>query len=186
MDRSALLAEAELRVRHMMILLGRMHEGRVRRTDFNLAAEYRVQGKGPPPDGPIRSMDEIRLDADCFYWIARRFLSTLDGMPGLMNKHRVKSIKDIRDHLVEHSDTTASGRSPLPSIGFGSDDTGPIVKPAGARLPGDPMKVEDPGVYVSARVLLDTVTPAVEAAVVWLQRHAGRHDPSTRSDVGEG
>lgn len=68
-----------------------------------------------------KSIDDIELYADVFYWIAFRLLVILDNLPQLKGiKNSCKGITLTRNYLIEHTEVYLQG--------FAVGSGGPVVK----------------------------------------------------------
>lgn len=94
---------------------------------------------------------ENEIYTESFYYFAFRLRSIIKRLPGLKS-FESKGIRDVRNHLIEHSDSPASE---LTNLGFGHGPNGPIVKPG--RVMGQTDKFLDKGLYKNLEELLNNL-----------------------------
>jgi hypothetical protein len=105
-----------------------------------------------------------RLHTESFAYIAARLRKILTGRDlGLphLQKFESRTIRDIRNHLLEHPEGAQSRI--FNSSWMSSPATGVHLK--ALRKTGAPHAVEDPGLFVSAAELRDALTRTFKAAL---------------------
>ena len=106
---------------------------------------------------------ELKLSAESFYYFASRLIGILQGFSQLKNLD-VPSIRNVRNHLIEHSEKASSGVTNR-NWSYGGD-AGPAFK--NHRL-SNPLHVPlDAGLFVNAAQLRDVLVAQLSrTSKVW-------------------